>query len=140
MSNEWRCGYCLRTAAHCRRRGASPVCDGCRATLAAKGKKFCRQCGQARPLNQFSRVGLGEARRATCQTCRREYTRASHTAYMRRWRDEQRAHFRAYAKAWRARNSERVKQHSRNAYINRKVRESERLRAERSRGDDPCPA
>lgn len=135
----WRCGYCLRTARKVRRRGISPVCDGCRALLAARGKKFCRGCGRPRPLAQFDRVGAGDQRRAICQACRRPAVRAARQAYMRRWRQDRRDHFVAYTKAWRARNPDRVRQHARNAYVNRKMRESAAL-AQSRRSDAHAPS
>jgi hypothetical protein len=127
-ATPWRCGYCLRTARKCRRRGISPACDGCRAFLAERGKKFCRGCGQAKPLALFDRVGRGEQRRSICQTCRLPATREARREYIRRWREEKRTYYVAYTKAWRARNRERVRQHARNAYVSRKMRESSRLR------------
>lgn len=127
----WRCGYCLRVAGKVRRHGVSPVCDDCREYLTARGKKFCRQCGQAKPVAQFDRVGRGESRRSVCQACRRPAMREARRDYMRRWGEEKRAHFVAYTKAWRARNPDRVKRHARNAYVTRKMRDSRKLRATR---------
>ena len=128
-AKPWRCGYCLRTAAHCRRRGASPVCDGCRAHLAAQGKKFCGQCGKAKPLARFSRIGQGDARRAVCQACRLPAVRAARSAYMRRWRTANPESRRAYARAYIAANPERIQRYRRTAYVSWKMRQSQKLRA-----------
>lgn len=127
--NAWRCGYCLRTARKCRRRGASPVCDGCRAHLTARGQKFCRGCQHPHPLMRFQRVGKGEERRALCNVCLLAAHGERRRLYMRGYWQANRERRRLYMRAYKARNPERVKRHARNAYISRKIRESARLRA-----------
>ena len=125
----WRCGYCLRTAGKVKRCGLSPVCNGCRDRLAGLGKKFCRECGKARPFEAFDRMGQGERRRAVCKHCRHETTRVAKARWMRTYRARHRAAHLAYRKAYRARNPERVVSWRRVAYLNQKMRASERLRA-----------
>ena len=128
----WRCGHCYRTAGHCRRRSTSPVCDGCRQHLASKGKKFCGRCRRALALGQFQRIGQGEQRRARCNACLFVGRAEQRRAYMRQYWQANRARRLAYMRAYKARNPERIRRHARTAYINQKMRESARLRAERT--------
>lgn len=125
----WRCGYCHRTASYCRRRGTSPVCDDCRAHLAERGKKFCGCCRQTKPLDAFQRVGQGEQRRAVCTACQTEAVRERRTAYMRQWRDRNRAQLNESKREWEARNPERTRAWRRRSYLNQKLRATARLRA-----------
>ncbi len=127
--DAWRCGHCLRTAAWCRRRGASPVCDGCRASLAARGLKFCRGCQRPHPLARFQRVSRGEERRALCNACLLAAHGERRRLYMQRYWLANRERRTLYMRAYRARHPEQTKRHARATYINRKMRESARLRA-----------
>lgn len=130
----WRCGYCRRTAQRCRRRGASPVCDGCREHLAARGKRFCRECRQAKPLGHFDRIaGPGvEQRRAVCKACRRPQIREQRSAYMRGWRQRNRAHVTAYRGRVAREQPDRERRYRRTAYLNWKVRQSQELARKRA--------
>ena len=106
----WRCGYCHRTTAYVKRRGTSPVCSGCCAHLAERGKKFCRGCSTALPLTAF----YAGRPRSRCMDCtrnalqRRDHARVLQVQRMwhARNREAQRAYRREYQRRYRQANRE----------------------------------
>lgn len=80
------------------------MCDGCRAYLAAKGKKFCQHCKRVKDFTQFQRSGDGEARRARCNACLYADHGPRRSRYMKDWRAANREQRNAYMRAYKARN------------------------------------
>lgn len=104
----WRCARCLRCPPYVRRQGLRPTCLRCAEELTARGRKWCRVCAQALPLESFAAAGrTGDRRRGTCRTCHAAARRATATASTRRWRERNRERQRAMARSYRAANPDR---------------------------------
>lgn len=117
----WRCARCLRCPPHVRRHGQRPTCARCAADLAARGRKWCRQCNQALPIEAFAPIG-GGGRRGTCRACYAPRRREIATPSMRRWRERNRERIRSYNRAYRRARPDAVRRWNQAGYIRRKLR------------------